>query len=129
MLSRLVAATLVAIGAMGAAPSLLASGTVQAQTAPMITATICGKSGSVHPNNISFTCNGYPLLGDLEWKTWGPATATAYGYLEWNLCKPDCAQGKIEKAPTEVELFNVKGTAFTMMNYTVWQKPVRLPKL
>jgi hypothetical protein len=102
------------------------TGTVQAQSAPGLTAAICGKPAS-RPHLISLTCNGFPFLADLAWKTWGPATAVAFGYFELDGCKPDCADGKIYKVPTAVELYDVKASSFTELEYTdAWSKPVKL---
>ncbi len=90
-----------------------------------------GTSPQIRPKLITLTCNGFSLIANIRWWTWGPVTALGYGTLEERICNPDCARGSTEKIPTEVELYGdvmtVHGLQFMKIDYTVWQKGYSLP--
>jgi hypothetical protein len=61
---------------------------------------------SVEPSEIVLACaDENALLAGLHWTSWTAASATAVGTLEYNDCKPSCAEGHFHNVPgTQVTL-------------------------
>ena len=57
------------------------------------------------PETIMIYCgDGGAYISKIQWNSWSQDGATGIGEYYKNLCKPDCADGKIVHAPVKVSL-------------------------
>ncbi|MEU6315486.1 hypothetical protein [Streptomyces sp. NPDC047014] len=73
--------------------------------APRLVVVDCFQQPQTRPDEYILACgDGNNQLVDLDWKTWGPNTATATGTDLVNDCRPNCAAGRFRSYPVEVTL-------------------------
>ncbi|MFF7301130.1 hypothetical protein [Streptomyces sp. NPDC008265] len=73
--------------------------------APQLVVVDCFEQPQTRPAEYLLACgDGNNQLVDLDWKTWGPKTATASGTDLVNDCRPNCAAGKFRSYPVTVTL-------------------------
>jgi len=109
--------TIAATGSL-AVSGLVASGAVSAAPVPTYMLS-CGVQ-SVKPSRIIISCaDANRLVTSIHWTSWGGATATATGTLEWNNCTPTCVSGRfltkaISFKVSGLKTLNKKSTYTTM---------------
>jgi len=94
---------MVALVAVGACASALASGPIATESAkrPLLISN-CAKP-KFRPANVILAC-GDASLGatNVTWSSWTQKKAVGAGTGQLNNCKPDCASGKTKTAPMQL---------------------------
>jgi serine/threonine protein kinase len=96
-------------------PSPTPSPTASTTPAPVLSATVCTHpydgcgngyltTMQVRPPDIYISGDGSLYIKGIAWYGWGYATATGYGILEQNDCKPDCAEGTYYGVAAQITL-------------------------
>lgn len=77
----------------------------------------CSHTSLVAPSSLVLTCaDANTQVKDLQWNSWGNATATATGTATWNDCTPDCASGKWKSEFATISAYRIRDGHYTRVN-------------